>query len=78
MTLQDNARKIVKQLSDHSGTINKLAIACDMPNSTLYDFINRKTDKLSERDAEKLLIYASKFKLKIKMRDLRPHMSKFS
>lgn len=77
MTISQNrSRKLIRQLADIAGTVNKLALATKIPNSTLYNFLNEIKDNISERDGDKLLKYAKKHKSKMTMRDLRPHMPK--
>lgn len=71
---QDNVRKLIKQLVHREGSVTDFGKICGISHNHLYIFLNGSIDKLGEQVAAKILDYCKKNKIKITMKDLRPHI----
>ena len=70
------ARKVIKQIAEnHSEGTLGFAKEIHISKTTLYDFISGDSNNLSDQNAEKIIDYCLSKKIKLKMRDLRPHIN---
>ncbi|KKN70241.1 hypothetical protein LCGC14_0432660 [marine sediment metagenome] len=80
---QDNARKLVKQIALYAGSMEMLVAEIKskckvtVSDGTLYNFLSNFDERLSEKSATALLLYCQKHRIKITMRELRPHATYF-
>jgi len=76
--IQDNPKKLLKQICYKLKiSIFQLGKDANIPHSTLYTYLNDETGTktISDANAIRLINFCKKNKIKLKMKDLRPHMN---